>query len=107
MFYEYPKDFKAVEPAPGFFVHAVSGQNLMICEVILQPRSESPLHSHPYEEMAIIIEGAFEMTMGDEKKLLKKGDVFLAPPGIVHGGITHDEKTIMISAFSPPREDYR
>jgi quercetin dioxygenase-like cupin family protein len=57
--------------------------------------------------MAIIIEGAFEMTMGDEKKLLKKGDVFLAPPGIVHGGITHDEKTIMISAFSPPREDYR
>jgi len=45
--------------------------------------------------------------MGNEKKLLKKGDVFLAPPDVVHGGITHDEKTIMISTFSPPREDYR
>jgi len=107
MFFEFPEDFKRVEPAPGFLVQAVSGQSLMLCDVTLEASSESPLHSHPYEEMGLIIEGEFEMTMGDETKLLKKGDVFLAPPTVLHGGITREQGTRMISAFSPPREDYQ
>jgi quercetin dioxygenase-like cupin family protein len=107
MYFAFPQDFKVLEPAPGFLVHAVSGQGLMLCDVILRPHSESPLHSHPYEEMAIILEGEFEMTLGDEVRRLRKGDVFLAPPNVTHGGVTHNEETRMISAFSPPREDYK
>ena len=26
---------------------------------------------------------------------------------IVHGGITHEQKTLLVSAYSPPREDYK
>jgi quercetin dioxygenase-like cupin family protein len=105
MFYSH-KDFKVIEPAPGFLVRAISGKNAMLCDVTLEPHSESPLHSHPVEEMAVILEGEFDMKMGDESQLLKKGDVFLAPPGVVHGGVTHGQRTAMISVFSPPREDY-
>ena len=106
MFYKFPQDFKFIEPTPGFSVHAVSGQDLMICDVTLQPHSESPLHSHPYEETGLIVRGEFEMTMEDKTDLLKEGDVFLAPPGVIHGGITREQETMMVSAFSPPREDY-
>jgi quercetin dioxygenase-like cupin family protein len=56
--------------------------------------------------VAIIIEGEFDMKMGDESQLLKQGDVFLAPPGVIHGGVTHEHRMVMISAFSPPRKDY-
>jgi quercetin dioxygenase-like cupin family protein len=57
--------------------------------------------------MGLIVRGEFEMTMEGRTELLKEGDVFLAPPGVVHGGITHEQETMMVSAFSPPREDYR
>ena len=107
MFYHSGHEsFKVIEPAPGFLVRAISGKNVMLCDVTLQPHSESPLHSHPSEEMAIIIEGEFDMKMGDESQLLKQGDVFLAPPSVIHGGVTHEHRTVMISVFSPPRKDY-
>jgi len=105
MFYSH-EGFKVIEPAPGFLVRAISGENEMLCHVTLEPHSESPLHSHPSEEMAIITEGEFDMKMGDESQLLKPGDVFLAPPGVIHGGVTHEHRTVMISVFSPPRKDY-
>ena len=107
MFYEFPRDFKRIEPAPGFLVRAVYGQSLMLCNVTLEAHSESPPHRHPYEEMGLIVEGEFEMTVGGKTGLLRKGDVFLAPPDTIHGGITHERRTSMISAFSPPREDYK
>ncbi len=107
MFYHSGHEsFKVIEPAPGFLVRAISGKNVMLCDVTLQPHSESPLHSHPSEDVAIIIEGEFDMKMGDESQLLKQGDVFLAPPGVIHGGVTHEHRTVMISVFSPPRKDY-
>ena len=107
MFYTFGhQGFKVLEPAPGFSVRAISGKNVMLCDVTLRPHSESPLHSHPSEEMSIIIEGEFDMKIGDESQLLKKGDVYHIPPGTIHGGVTHEQRTVMISVFSPPREDY-
>ena len=108
MFYSYGhKEFKVFEPAPGFSVRAISGKNVMLCDVALQPYSESPLHSHPCEELSIIIEGEFDMKIGDESQLLKKGDVYHVPPETLHGGVTHEDGTVMISVFSPPRKDYQ
>lgn len=107
MFFDFEHQaFKVRQPAPGFLVRPISGERLMLCNVTLQPQSESPLHSHPSEEIGIIIQGEFEMTIGDETKLLKKGDIYIAPPDIIHGGVTHDKRTLMVSAFSPPRKDY-
>jgi len=107
MFYNFGhQGFKVHEPAPGFLVRAISGKNIMLCDVTLQPHSESPLHSHPVEEMAIILEGEFDMKMGDESQLLKQGDVYHVPPDTIHGGVTHELGTVMISVFSPPRKDY-
>jgi len=107
MFYDSSHPgFKLIEPAPGFAVRAISGKNIMLCDVTLQPYSESPLHSHSSEEMSLIIKGEFDMKIGDESRLLKPGDVYHVPPGIVHGGVTHEQGTVMISVFSPPRKDY-
>lgn len=107
MFYDFPKDFKEFKPVPGFLVHVVSGQRLMFSHVTLQPNSEAPLHSHAEEQMGIILEGEFEMTIGDETKLLKKGDMYLVPSNVTHGGVTHTENVLVLDAFSPPREAYK
>ena len=107
MFYNFPRDFKVLEPAPGFLVHAVCGQRMTLSHVTLQPHSEAPLHSHPHEQMGIVLEGEFKFTIGDETRLLEKGDMYLVPPNITHGGSTHSEQALILDVFSPPREDYK
>lgn len=107
MFYDFPRDFKVLEPVPGFLIRVVWGERLMLSHVTLQPHSVAPLHSHPQEQMGIVLEGGFEMTIGDETRLLKKGDMYLVPSNITHGGTTHTERALILDVFSPPREDYK
>ena len=107
MFYDFPKDFKQFEPAPGFLVRAVSGERLMLAYATLQPHSEAPLHSHPEEQMGISLEGEIELTIGDETRLVKKGDMYLIPSNVLHGGFTRDERVLVLDVFSPPREVYK
>jgi len=107
VFYEFPQDFKELEPEKGFLVRVVCGENLMFSHVNLDPHSTASLHIHPQEQMGIILEGEFEMTIGDETKLLQKGDMYRVPPNITHGGLTHNEPALILDVFSPPREQYK
>ncbi|MGY0035594.1 hypothetical protein [Pedobacter sp. NJ-S-72] len=45
------------------------------------------------------------MSIGEEKKILKKGDGFYAPPHEMHGCVCLEEG-ILIDVFSPHREDF-
>lgn len=107
VFYNFPQDFKEMEPERGFLVRVVCGENLMFSHVTLEPHSIASLHSHPQEQMGIILEGEFEMTIGEETRLLKKGDMYKVPPNITHGGLTHDGPALVLDVFSPPREKYK
>jgi quercetin dioxygenase-like cupin family protein len=82
------------------------GQNIMISILDIQPNSEVPLHSHPHEQFGFILEGEIETTLGDETKIIKKGDAYHALSSVPHGGKTHSEKVTILDVFSPPREDY-
>ena len=106
MFYDFPKDFKQFEPAPGFLVRAASGERLMLAYITLQPNAGAPLHSHSEEQAGIVLEGEVELTIGDETRQLKKGDMYLIPSNITHGGISSNG-AVILDAFSPPREAYK
>jgi len=54
-----------------------------------------------------MLDGEFEMTIGDETRLLKKGDMYLVPANVTHGGFTHAEGALILDVFSPPREAYK
>lgn len=104
MFYNYPKDFQAKELLPGWMVHYIVGDNMSFTYHTIQPNTTAKMHTHPNEQLGIIIDGEFEMVIGDEKKVLKKGDMYRVPPNAVHGGYTHAKKALIFEAFSPPRD---
>ncbi len=63
------------------------------------------LHQHPHSQVTYVDSGVFEMTIGGEKKIIKKGDGYYVPPNVVHGCVCL-EAGILIDAFSPHREDF-
>lgn len=83
----------------------ILGENTLVSFIENPPGCVFPLHSHPSEQILIIQEGEEEHICGDEKFLMKAGDVCVHPPNVEHGGTTRiGFKGIDI--FSPPREDH-
>jgi quercetin dioxygenase-like cupin family protein len=41
-------------------------------------------HRHPYEETIIVLDGAVEVTIGDEAAAVTAGQVAIVPPGTWH-----------------------
>ena len=68
-----------------------------------EPGGRYPLHSHPYEQTSVVIQGRMRLTVGDEVREVGPGDMWHAPPGVPHGGeILGDEPLIFIDVYSPP-----
>jgi len=63
------------------------------------------LHSHYHSQVTYVDSGVFEMTIGDEKKIIRKGDGYYVPPHVVHGCVCIEEG-MLIDVFSPHREDF-
>ncbi len=67
------------------------------------PGSIYLLHSHPYEQTSIVIQGRMRLTVGDEDREVGPGDMWFAASDVPHGGeILGDEPVIFIDVYSPP-----
>lgn len=63
------------------------------------------LHEHHHSQVTYVESGVFEMTIGEEKKIIRKGDGYYVPPHVIHGCICL-EPGLLIDVFSPLREDF-
>ncbi|TCT12283.1 quercetin dioxygenase-like cupin family protein [Natranaerovirga pectinivora] len=80
-------------------------ENLMAVEMTFEENSVGPIHSHPHEQISYILEGEFEFTVGDEKKVVKAGDCTFKEPNIPHGAVCL-KKGRLIDVFTPHRQDF-
>ncbi len=81
------------------------GKNALISFIQNPPGCVFPVHSHPSEQILILLEGEEDHTCGKERFLMKAGDVCIHPPDVPHGGITR-KGFRGIDIFCPPREDH-
>jgi quercetin dioxygenase-like cupin family protein len=81
------------------------GTHILMSFIENPPGCVFPMHSHPSEQILIILEGEEDHICGEERFLMKAGDVCIHPPNVPHGGET---KTGFkgIDIFSPPRKDH-
>ena len=63
------------------------------------------VHQHPHSQVTYVDSGVFEMTIGDVKKIIRKGDGYYVPPNVLHGCVCL-EAGMLIDSFSPHREDF-
>jgi quercetin dioxygenase-like cupin family protein len=72
-------------------VGADHGSGLCVIFVDAEPGRGPSLHTHPYEEVLIVLEGEATLDDGADKRGVAAGDVVLIPPGQPHGFVNSGE----------------
>lgn len=80
-------------------------ENIMMVKVHFKVGGVGPIHAHHHSQTTYVESGAFEVTIGNEKKVLRGGDGFYIPSNVDHGAICLEEG-LLIDVFSPVREDF-
>jgi quercetin dioxygenase-like cupin family protein len=93
---------------PGVEIRATAGDDLMLSLVNFEPGSIVPDHSHPHEQMGMMISGQAEFTVGGVTRILGPGDIWRIPGNVVHRvKAVGDDPAVALDVFHPVREDYR
>jgi quercetin dioxygenase-like cupin family protein len=92
---------------PGVDIFTTAGQQMLVSLVELQPRAVVEPHSHPHEQMGVLLEGELTFTIGGQTRTLRPGDMWRIPGGVVHSAVAGDALTRAIDVFHPVREEYR
>lgn len=79
--------------------------HLMMVKVIFEKDAIGALHEHHHSQVTYVESGIFEMTIGERKEIIKKGDGYFVPPHEIHGVICL-EPGVLLDVFSPQREDF-
>ncbi len=91
---------------PGVHIQTCAADKMMLSLVDLEPHSVVAEHSHPHEQVGILLQGRLVFTIGDETKTLGPGDMWRIPGGVRHKVTTLDEPARALDIFTPVREDY-
>jgi quercetin dioxygenase-like cupin family protein len=92
---------------PGVTIQTCAADKMMMSYVELAPRSVVDEHSHPHEQVGMVLEGRVRFYIGGEEKVLGKGDMFRIPGNVKHHVTTLEEPARVLDIFYPIREDYR
>jgi quercetin dioxygenase-like cupin family protein len=92
--------------AEGVERQMVVGQNLMICRLKFEPFVVTEPHSHPHEQITLVMQGKARFIIGAEERIVTAGDVLQFPSHFWHGATMLDEEVVLLDIFTPIREDF-
>ncbi len=92
---------------PGVEIFTACGEQMMFSLVEMQPHAVVEEHSHPHEQMGIMLSGSAEFVVGGERQVVSAGGIWRIPGGVPHKVIAGNEPVRALDVFHPIREDYR
>ena len=103
------RTWNEVEPFqifPTVQIHAIGGDQVLMCRVVYEPGTTVPRHAHAAtEQVMAIVEGDVTMTIGDETRTLGPGDVAVVNRGVEHE--LHSESgLVFFEALAPVPLDH-
>jgi len=107
MTYHDPSLRETKELLPGIIARTFWGEKMLAAVVDLDPNVELPQHSHPHEQLGIVLEGEIEFTIDGQVKALLPHEIYVIPAGVPHSARTFDHPVRVLDVFSPVREEYK
>ena len=86
------------------FVGETQGAPFSAYVVTAKPGQGPPLHTHPYVEVAFVIEGAATITVGNETRKVKAGGIVVIPAETPHRFVNSGDTVLrQIDVHASPR----
>jgi quercetin dioxygenase-like cupin family protein len=106
-FFPTPEEFGEHAIFPGVSVRTCSAERMMLSLATFEPHAVVEEHSHPHEQVGVVLEGRALFIIGDEEKTLGPGDLFRIPGNVRHKVVALDAPVRALDIFHPIREEYR
>lgn len=100
------EDLDQTEKIPGFLGAFMHTDNMTVTNWSVEAGATFPQHSHPHEQISIVVEGEFELTIEGKTDVLHQGRIAIIPSGASHSGRAVTDCEI-VDVFSPVREEYQ
>ena len=107
LYFPTPEEFSRHTIFPGVHIRTCAAERMMLSVVDLEPRAVVAEHSHPHEQVGMLLEGRATFFIGGEEKTLQPGDMYRIPGGVKHRVVALDRPVKALDIFCPVREDYR
>ncbi|MCC2671657.1 MAG: Cupin domain protein [Armatimonadetes bacterium] len=93
---------------PGVTITTAWGEEIMLSFVHFD-RADAlvPTHQHPHEQAGMGMEGEFELIIGDEARIIRKGDSYCIPGNTPHSARSVNGPARALDIFHPVRDDYK
>jgi quercetin dioxygenase-like cupin family protein len=96
----------AWEFADGVRIHAIGGEQVLLCRVNYEPGKQVPWHTHEdTEQVMLILDGEVEITIEDDTQTVGAGDVVVVNRGQQHKLFSENGVTF-IEALAPVPLDH-
>ena len=105
-FYD-PQERERKELVAGVMARTFWGERMLMSLVDLEPNAVIPEHTHPHEQVGMVVSGEMRLTIAGETKQARPGDVYIIPGDATHGVVVGDAACQLIEVFSPVREEYK
>jgi quercetin dioxygenase-like cupin family protein len=101
-FVHFP-DLEPLHVVAGMEFRPVTTDTVMTNHVTIEPSAPLATHHHVEQQIAIVLSGELEFTVGAETRRLRPGDCAVIPPHVPHGGTAGPEGCTVVDVFTPPR----
>jgi quercetin dioxygenase-like cupin family protein len=93
------------ELSPSIGRQLVHTERMTLARIHLRAGAGVPIHAHPHEQVATVLEGSLRFVVGDEEHVVSAGESMIVP-----GGVPHEVEalvdSLVLDVFSPVRDDW-
>ena len=98
-------DIAAEQLNPLLTRKIITGDRVMLSELVLKKGCVVPAHHHENEQVSYVLQGTLKFEVNGKEIILQTGDVLQIPSNVVHSAIALED-TLDLDVFSPPRQDW-
>ena len=100
-------DVRSIALTDGVTGRPLFGAGGMLNLIDFEPGSVVPLHSHPHEQLGIVLRGMQALVVDGVAHELQPMEGYVLPGGVEHSAYCGPEGALVLDVFTPVREDYR
>jgi quercetin dioxygenase-like cupin family protein len=93
--------------AEGVSGRPLFGEGAMLNLIEFEPGAVVPPHSHPHEQLGIVLRGMQALVVDDVPRELGPMEGYVLPGGVEHSAYCGPDGALVLDIFQPVREDYR